>query len=167
MAATSVNHNIDSGTGLNDLTITEILNSPRSLTWKTWTDAHHVAEWWGPHEFTNRVWQWDARPGGVIHLEMKAPNGTIYPMHGVFHEVREPEFLDFTTTAMADERSSDQLQVRHNVTFEEQSGKTKLTLKSQVIKATPVTAQALAGMERGWEQSFDRLAELLAKMSCQ
>ena len=164
MPATNAKSSIDPNAGLKELTITELLNAPRSLTWRTWTDARHVAEWWGPHEFTNPVCEWDARPGGLIRIEMQAPDGTLYPMRGVFHEVIEPEFLDFTTTAFADEQGSDQLQVRHNVTFEEQDGKTRLTLQSHVIRTTPATAQALAGMEEGWNQSFDRLAELLATM---
>jgi uncharacterized protein YndB with AHSA1/START domain len=154
----------DPTAGLKELAITEILNAPRSLTWRTWTDAHHVAQWWGPREFTNPVCQWDARPGGLIRIDMRAPDGTVVPMHGVFHEVREPEFLDFTTTAYADTEGSDLLEVRHNVTFEEQDGKTKLTLQSRVVKTTAATAQPLAGMEAGWRQSFDRLAELLARM---
>jgi uncharacterized protein YndB with AHSA1/START domain len=146
------------------MVITEILHAPRTLVFKTWTDARHVAQWWGPHEFTNPVCEWDARPGGLIRIDMQAPDGTVYPMRGVFHDVREPEWLDFTTTAFADEQGSDQLQVRHNVTFEERGGKTKLTLQSRVVKTTPATAQPLASMEEGWKQSFARLADLLATM---
>ena len=164
MPATNANSSIDPDAGLKELTITEVLNAPRSMTWRTWTDARHVAEWWGPKGFTNLVCEWEARPGGLIRIDMQAPDGTLYPMRGVFHEVIEPEFLDFTTTAFADEQGSDRLQVRHDVTFDEQDGKTKLTLQSRVVKTTPATAQALAGMEEGWNQSFDRLAELLAKM---
>ena len=123
-----------------------------------------MAQWWGPAGFTNPVCEWDARPGGLIRIDMQAPDGTVIPVHGVFHEVVEPEWLDFTTTAYADAEGSDQLQVRHNVTFEELDGKTKLTLQSHVIKTTPATAPALAGMEDGWNQSFDRLAELLARI---
>jgi uncharacterized protein YndB with AHSA1/START domain len=88
----------------------------------------------------------------------------VIPVRGVFHEVIEPEWLDFTTSAYADAEGSDQLEVRHNVTFEEQDGKTKLTLQSRVIKTTAATVQPLAGMEAGWKQSLDRLAELLAKI---
>lgn len=164
MLATSARNDADSGAGLSELNITEILNSPRSLTWHTWTEPHHVAEWWGPREFTNVVHAWDARPGGLIRIEMQARDGTLFPMNGIFHEVRKPEFLDFTTTAMADEQGTDQLHVRHNVTFEERDGKTKLTLRSRVVKTTPATAQALAEMENGWRQSFDKLADLLARL---
>jgi len=154
----------DPGAGIKELTITEILHAPRSQTWRTWTDPLHVAQWWGPHGFTNRVCVWDARPGGLIHIDMQAPDGTIHAMHGVFHDVREPEWLDFTTTAHAGEDGTDQLQVRHNVTFEDLDGKTKLALQSRVIRTTQATEPFLAGMEDGWNQSFDRLAQLLARL---
>jgi len=149
---------------LKELAITEVLNAPRSVTFRTWTDPALVAEWWGPAGFTNSVCEWDARPGGLICIDMRAPDGSVTAMRGVFHDVREPEWLDFTTTAFADSERSDQLQVRHNVTFEEDNGKTMLTLRSRVITTTPATAPLVAGMEDGWNQSFDRLAVLLARM---
>jgi uncharacterized protein YndB with AHSA1/START domain len=47
--------------------------------------------------------------------------------------------------------------------FAELGGKTKLTLKAVVVKSAPEVAGALAGMEAGWNQSLDRLGELLGK----
>ena len=164
MPAFNAKNSTEAGAGPNELNITEILNAPRSLTWRSWTDPIHVAEWWGPSGFTNPVCEWDARPGGLIRIDMRAPDGTLFPMRGVFHEVIEPEFLDFTTTAFADAEGSDQLHVRHNVTFEELDGKTKLTLQSRVVKTTTATEPFVAGMEEGWKQSFDRLAALLARI---
>jgi uncharacterized protein YndB with AHSA1/START domain len=164
MPARTAGSSIVPADGLNELTITELLNAPRSLTWRSWTDARHVAEWWGPAGFTNPVCEWDARPGGLIRIDMRAPDGTVVPMRGIFHDVHEPEWLDFTTTAFADGEGSDQLRVRHNVTFKEQDGKTRLTLQSRVVETIPATAPFPAGMEDVWNQSLDRLAELLARM---
>jgi uncharacterized protein YndB with AHSA1/START domain len=161
MPARTAGSNIAPANGLNELTITEILNAPRSLTWRSWTDARHVAEWWGPAGFTNPVCEWDARPGGLIRIDMQAPDGSVVPMRGIFHDVREPEWLDFTTTSFADGEGPDQLQVRHNVTFDEQDGKTILTLQSRVVETISATTPFLAGMEDVWNQSLDRLAELL------
>ena len=33
--------------------ITRILDAPRAMVYKVWTDAAHFAKWWGPHAFTN------------------------------------------------------------------------------------------------------------------
>jgi uncharacterized protein YndB with AHSA1/START domain len=49
------------------------------------------------------------------------------------------------------------------VTFVEQDGKTKQTLHARVIKRTAEAAPYLKGMEAGWTQSLERLAESLAR----
>jgi len=49
------------------------------------------------------------------------------------------------------------------VTFAEQGGKTKQILHAPVIKMTAQAAPYLKGMEAGWTQSLERLAESLAK----
>ena len=50
-------------------------------------------------------------------------------------------------------------EVLTTVTFAEQNGKTKQTMRARVIKTTAQAAQYLAGMEAGWTQSLERLAE--------
>jgi uncharacterized protein YndB with AHSA1/START domain len=47
----------------------------------------------------------------------------------------------------------------NTVTFAEQGGKTTLTLQAHVVKATVEAAPYLQGMEVGWTQSLERLAE--------
>jgi len=54
-------------------------------------------------------------------------------------------------------------EVLTTVTFAEQSGKTKQILRARVIKTTAQAAPYIAGMEQGWTQSLERLAESLAK----
>jgi uncharacterized protein YndB with AHSA1/START domain len=49
------------------------------------------------------------------------------------------------------------------MTFAEQGAKTKQKLQARVIKETAKAAPYLAGMEVGWTQSLERLAESLAK----
>ena len=61
-----------------------------------WTDAKHLAAWWGPHGWTNPRSKADARPGGKILIHMHAPDGTVYPMTGTFREVVVPARLVFS-----------------------------------------------------------------------
>ena len=145
------------------LVIERIFDAPRELVWKAWTDPKHVAQWWGPHGFTNPVCELDVRPGGAILIHMRGPDGVVYPAKGVFHEIVEPERLVFTDSAFEDEEGNPQLEVLNTVTFAEHEGKTKLTLQAVVVKSTPDVEEALAGMEEGWSQSLDKLAEHLAK----
>ena len=42
---------------------------------KAWTDPKHMAQWWGPHTFTNPVCEMDVRPGGAYRIVMRGPDG--------------------------------------------------------------------------------------------
>jgi uncharacterized protein YndB with AHSA1/START domain len=140
-----------------ELTFTRILNAPREMVFDAWTNPVHLARWWGPKDFTNPVCEADARPGGLINIDMTGPDGTLYPVKGVFYEVERPARLVFTNTAHNDKDGIPGLEVLCTVTFEDLGGKTKLVLQSLVVKATPEAATAVAGMETGWNQSLDRL----------
>lgn len=152
-----------------ELTLTRIFDAPRELVWKAWTDPKHVAQWWGPHGFTNPLCQWDAQPGKAILVHMHGPKGSPFdfdmPMGGTFQEVRALEQLVFITNAMADETGKPQLEVRNTVTFEDYNGKTKITLQAVVLKSTPAVAGAIAGMEQGWTQSLEKLTTLLEELA--
>ncbi|HKN75478.1 MAG TPA: SRPBCC family protein [Candidatus Acidoferrum sp.] len=146
-----------------ELILTRILGAPRSLVFRVWTDAKHVQRWWSPRGFTNPVCELDVRPGGLIRIDMRGPDGTIHPMKGVFHEIVEPERLVFTGTALEDEHGKPSLEILNTVTFEDFHGITKLTLHARLVtkdfKLTPQVAAALAGMEQGWSESLYRLAD--------
>ena len=142
------------------LTITRVFDAPRALVFKAWTDPTMLARWWGPHHFTNPVCEVDVRPGGGIRIDMRGPEGTVYPMTGVFHEIVEPERLVFSTTPL-DEDGKPMFEVRNTIAFEEHDGKTKLTVEARVVRTTAVAAQYLDGMEAGWTQSLERLEEIL------
>jgi uncharacterized protein YndB with AHSA1/START domain len=143
-----------------EFVITRIFDAPRDLVFKAWTDAKHVAKWWGPRGFTNPVCQWNARPGSAIHVVMRAPNGIDYPMAGEFREILEPEKLVFTSGAL-DEKGILLFEFLHDVTFIEHDGKTTLTIKSCVIKTTDEANKYIGGFEAGMTQSLEKLAEEL------
>src|SRR5712692_745612 len=145
-----------------ELVLTRVFDAPRDLVFKAWTDPNCVAMWWGPHRFTNPECELDLRPGGAILIHMRGPDGTVYPMTGVFQEVVEPERIVFTSAAL-DDKGTPMFEVLTTVTFTEQNGKTKQILRARVIKRTAQAAPYLKGMEAGWTQSLERLAESLAK----
>lgn len=144
-----------------DLTLVRFFDAPRRLVWQAWTDPRHLAQWWGPKDFTNPVCEADARPGGTLRITMQGPDGTQYPMTGVYDEAVAPERLVWTTYVEHGGNAS--FAIRQIATFAERDGKTELTLQAFVLRATPESADALGGMEEGWSQSLDRLAALLAR----
>jgi uncharacterized protein YndB with AHSA1/START domain len=144
-----------------DLTITRIINAPRELVFKAWTDPRHVAQWWGPKDFTNPVCEMDLRPGGAIRIVMRAPDDVDYPMTGVFREIVAPERLVFTNVAV-DKEGNPLLEGLTTVTFAEHNGKTKLTLQTHAVALVARAARMLEGMEAGWTQSLERLEAYVA-----
>jgi len=147
-----------------DLVMTRVFDAPRELVFKAWTETRHVAQWWGPKGFTNPVCEMDVRVGGAIRIDMRAPNGVVYPMKGVFEEITEPERLVFIASAL-DDHGNSMFDVRTTVIFAEQRGKTELTLQLRVITATAQAPQYLKGMEAGWTQSLDRLRHHLGSIA--
>ena len=65
-------------------------------------------------------------------------------------------------------RSRDQdgnplLEGRTTVSFEDAGGRTTLTVHARAVGVAPIAPQMLAGMEMGWTQSLERLAELVER----
>lgn len=141
-----------------DVRITRIIDAPRALVFEAWTDAKHLARWWGPQGFTNPVCEVDARPGGAINIVMRAANGVDYPMTAVFHEVVKPERLVFLATAR-DLDGKAVLESLTTATFEAQGIQTKLTVHASAVGLVPIAVNYLQGMEAGWTQSLERLAD--------
>lgn len=143
-----------------DLVMTREFDAPRELVFKAWTDAKQTAQWWGPKGFTNPVCELDVRVGGAIRIHMRAPDGVVYPMTGVFEEIDDPERLIFVSSAL-DDKGKSMFDIRNVVSFVEQRGKTLLTVQARVIAATAQAPQYLQGMEMGWAQMLDRLGAFL------
>lgn len=150
-----------------ELTLTRIFDAPRDLVFKAWTDPVLVQQWWGPRGVTNPTCEWEARPGGNIHIVMLAGEelgsfkGQEWPMTGEFKEVQEPEKLVFSSNAIVDDKEV--MQHLTTVTLEEEDGKTHMTVHIVVTKTTPEAAGPLQGMEMGWNQQLDKLGEFLQK----
>jgi uncharacterized protein YndB with AHSA1/START domain len=143
-----------------EVVLTRVFDAPRALVFKAWTDPKQMAQWWGPHRFTNPVCEIDARVGGALRIHMRGPDGVVYPMVGTFNEVAPPERLVFTAQAQ-DAAGTPLLESVTTVTFEEQGSKTKLTVQARAVGLAPVALQMLAGMEAGWTQSLERLANVV------
>ena len=141
-----------------EVVITRVIDAPRDLVFKAWIDPKRMAQWWGPRGFTNPICELDARVGGAWRIVMRSPAGIEYPCGGVYREIVEPERLVFTNIA-TDNEGNPVLDGLTTVIF----GKTKLTLQTRAVALVAHATAYLAGMEAGWTQSLERLAEELAR----
>lgn len=154
-----------------ELVIEHIFDAPRELVWKAWTEPEHLMRWWGPKDFTSPVSEMDLRAGGKYLNCMRSPDGQDFWSTGFYREVVPPERL-VMTDSFADEdgnvvpashyeMSGDwPLELLITVSFEEQEGKTKLTLRHVGIPA----GESSDLTEAGWKESFDKLDEYLMKV---
>lgn len=145
------------------IVITRMYAAPPSVVFKAWTDPIELAQWWGPKGFTNPVCEIDRRVGGRWRIVMRAPDGAEYPCGGVYREIVEPNRLVFTNVAV-DKNGQAIINGLTTVEFEEVGGGTKLTLRTAGTALVQYAAAYLKGMDAGWSQSLDRLAEQLLKM---
>jgi uncharacterized protein YndB with AHSA1/START domain len=141
-----------------ELTITRIINVPREKVFKAFTDEKLIAEWWGPKYMTSPDAQLDARVGGEMKVDMHDPQGIVYPCRGEYKEIDEPSKLVFVLNAI-DKDGSFGIENLNTVTLEDMNGKTRLTLHVEVLRHKPEFEKNLGGMEMGWNQSLDKLAD--------
>jgi len=173
MAKTETKSSITTNPEEHELVITRVLDAPRALVWKAWTEPECVKRWWGPKSFISPVVKIDLRVGGEYFNCMRSPEGQDFWSKGVFREIVAPERL-VMTDSFADEKGNTvpashygmggewPLEMLITVTFEEQEGKTKLTLKHSGIEGIgPVNRD---NMRQGWNESLDKLAEYLAEI---
>jgi len=97
-----------------------------------------------------------------IYIEMKAPDGVVYPMKGEFKEIIRPEKIVFVSGAL-DNNGNTIFEVMNTVTFEEDGKNTKLTLHAVVDNVSDEAKPYVGGMDEGWSQSLVRLEKLITK----
>lgn len=141
-----------------EININRTFDAPRDLVFSMWTDPTHVAAWWGPHGFTNPRVDIDLQPGGAYSIDMKGPDGQIYPDSTTVEDVVPNEKLVLMGRVFEDGQGGFHLEVRQTITFTEQDGKTLVSIHASVLKVSPEAFGALAGMEQGWSESLEKLA---------
>jgi uncharacterized protein YndB with AHSA1/START domain len=162
------------GQGETDVVITRVFDAPRDLVWRAWTEPDHLMRWWGPTDFTTPHCSIDLRVGGSYLYCMRSPDGADFWGTGVYREIVPPERLVYTDS-FADEHGnvvpathygmSPTLPVEMLVTviFEDQDGKTRLTLRHAGLTGADTTHAG--NMEQGWNQFFDKLAAYVGELS--
>lgn len=153
-----------------DLIITRIFDAPRELVWKAWTVPELAMRWWGPEGFTAPVTKIDLRVGGKYLYAMRSPEGKDFWSTGVYRELVPMERI-VATDSFSDEKGNVvpasyygmtgdwPSELLATMTFEDQKGKTRFTLRHECLPPGEMTESAKAG----WNGSFDKLEKVLAE----
>jgi uncharacterized protein YndB with AHSA1/START domain len=142
-----------------ELTMSREFDAPLALVWTVWTEPKHAMHWWGPHGFTTPVYEADLRPGGLVLVHMRAPDGTIFPNEGVIEEyVPHERIVTFGAVEIGGKLA---FEARTTVTFAEHAGKTTITIHQVFSNIGPDAMNAIGGAPIGWAQQFERFTAYL------
>jgi uncharacterized protein YndB with AHSA1/START domain len=149
------------GTTQREFTVTRVLDAPRELVWRAWTEPEPLARWWGPSGLTiplNTI-SMDVRPGGRLRATMVADaDGTRYPVDLVFREVVAPQRLVLAWGDPGQPVPPEGAGVA-TVTFADRGDQTELVFHQTGSN----TEEGHANAKAGWDQALERLAEYVAK----
>jgi uncharacterized protein YndB with AHSA1/START domain len=152
------------GGGRHEMLLARIVGAPRDLVWEVWTNPTHLARWWGPRGFSNPRCEVDLREGGAIRIDMRGPDGVVYPMAGRFLEIVKPRRLVFTALPL-DSAGAPIFEGTNAIEFHEMGAMTRIELRSTVEKIhDPIALRYLSGREQGWSESLYRLADALGAL---
>lgn len=85
-----------------DLVLERVVDVPRDLVWKAWTEPEHVTKWFAPAPWTTVDCEIDLRPGGIFRSVMRSPDGNEFPNIGCYLEVVPNEKLVWTDALLPD-----------------------------------------------------------------
>lgn len=148
-----------------DLVITRDFQATRERIWEAWTLPDQIARWWGPRGFSTEVSALDLRPGGAWRYLMKGPDGTEYPVRGVFREVDPPERLvtsdDFEPSDAETPATDFPQGVVVTCTFTDLGEETRLALRISHPTEEDLRRHEEMGVVAGWQSSFGCLDDFL------
>ncbi len=146
--------------GKQDIISTTVLDAPRELVFRAYTDPKLFARWWGPRRYTNEIDKFDARPGGQWRVVQRAADGGEHGFHGVHHDVVAPERI----VATFEYEGVPGHVALQTATFEPLGNKTRLVAQIVFQSVVDRDGMVASGMQEGSDESMERLAELLERM---
>lgn len=150
---------------LPELRIARRFDASPALVFKAWTSSAHVRRWFCPTGYS--VPEARVQPGhgdGPFEVCMQNPEGVRHWIRGRFVEV-----VPFARLAIemdvTDESGHVLFSCRTTVAFAEDAGGTSMEVVQTYTLRDPAALWMIEGAPQGWQQTVDRLADLLAEMA--
>jgi uncharacterized protein YndB with AHSA1/START domain len=161
-----------------DLTFTRIVDVPKELVWRCWTEPKLLLPWFCPKPWQTIACEIDLRPGGLFSSIMQSPEGQTYPNMGCYLEVLPNARLTWTSALQANFRPTDtlascgadepQFSFTASISFEDH--KTASDIMGTKYTATVLHANeagckqhADMGFEGGWGTALDQMVAMIKK----
>jgi uncharacterized protein YndB with AHSA1/START domain len=148
--------------GKQELFITREFDAPRALVYKAHINPELYVQWLGPRGYEMRLETFEPHSGGryrYIHID---ENGNEYGFHGVFHEMSEDLMIQTFEFEGMPERGH---VILDTMRLEELPGdRTRVTIQSVYQSVADRDGMVESGMERGVQEGYERLDEVLEKI---
>lgn len=145
--------------GVPQIIIEREFNAPRDLVFRAHTDPDLLVQWLGPRDLALTIDRYEARNGGTWRYTNTDAEGNVYGFHGVFHGDPSPDGIVQTFEF----EGAPGHVCLETATMTERDGKTLLRTVSSFQSVDDRDAMVASGMERGVHDSYERLAEILAR----
>jgi uncharacterized protein YndB with AHSA1/START domain len=142
------------------LVVSRSYDAPRALVFAAWTEPEHMKHYWGPDGWTLPDCDVDPRPGGAFSYTMRSPEGEEHRVEGTIGEIDPPRLI-IILNELGGDGNHPPVRVKTTVTFEEQDGRTLVSVDTIASAAADTIDAATDGMEPGWSQHLDRLGTYL------
>jgi uncharacterized protein YndB with AHSA1/START domain len=146
--------------GVPQVMMTREFAAPRELLFRAYTDPELLVQWLGPRKLTMSIDRLENRDGGTWRFIHRDADGNEFGFHGVHHGTPSPDGIvrTFEFEGFPGHVSLETL------TFE-QRGDTTLARTNVVYQSVEARdGQLQSGMEGGFNESMERLDELLARL---
>jgi uncharacterized protein YndB with AHSA1/START domain len=146
-----------------EIEMTREFDAPRRFVFEAMTKTEYVKRWLGCAQNPMVACEIDLRVGGAYCFAFGGPDGQVTTLEGIYTDVTSPERLVFLERFSMPGFTSDEYQVTS--TFVERGGRTTLTTTILHSSKENRNGQLNAGIDKGVEPAYERIAELVATMA--
>jgi uncharacterized protein YndB with AHSA1/START domain len=156
-----------------DLSFTRVVDVPRSLVWRAWTEPELLMPWFCPLPWKTIDCEIDLRPGGIFRTTMQSPQGVEFPGTGCYLEVVPCEKLVWTNALLPGYRPSyvpekcgtddTGFMFTAMVEFADHAQGTRYTATVIHADEAGCNKHAAMGFEVGWGAALDQLVAMVKR----
>lgn len=146
--------------GKQEILTTTVLDAPRALVFRAYTEPELFAQWWGPRRYKNIIEKFDSRPGGEWRVTQVSDDGSRHAFRGVNHDVVAPERICSTFEYLGVPGHV----ALQTATFEALGNRTRLVTQQVFQSVMDRDGMVASGMKDGADESMERLAEVLEQL---
>lgn len=140
-----------------EIVVERLIDAPREMVYAAFTEQEHAEKWWVTNGTTH---EWHAEPGGAWRYTMPGHDGSPAHFKVTFVEFDKPQRFVYDY-GMDMENAPEP--VRTTVTFEDEGGKTRVTLQLRFATAEEREQAAQYGAAGGASQALKALDEYVTR----